>query len=238
MPCTGDGAASWNVPTSRSTMRADGGGCCRRLPRRACFSEILASANPSAPGDRVEGGVDANGDEGYRLRLLEAFLHRQDPGPGGQYADLGSWTGWRVIANPADYRTDPGFLHGALSSFVLNPPDEAKDAYALPLAWQRHGCAMYTQPLVLRFRGLNPGARYTLRCTYLGFFGQQARLTCGDGSVLHDMISTDRKIVTLDMEVPGGAYGSGELELVFEGKDGERGISVAEVWLLREKDSL
>lgn len=200
--------------------------------------EILASANPSAPDDKADGGLDVDGDEGWRIAQIDHLLHRCDPGPGGSYTDLGGWSGWLRIENPTDYATDPAFLHGALTSFILMPPDESKDAYHLPLAWQRNGCAMYMTPLCVSYEGLETDTDYVLRCTYLGFFGQHARLEADDGTVIHDEICTDRQIVTLDFVLPRRCYANGHLGLRFTGHDGERGISVAELWLIKQPKRL
>ena len=196
-------------------------------------NEILASANPSAPGDKA--GILFDSEESYRISLLEALLDRTNPGPGGFYDNMGSWSSWTRIQNPTDYPSDPGFLRGALSSFVMQTPHAAYDAYHMPLAWQWNGCAMYMTPLIVRYEGLDIEAEYLLRVTYLGYFGQHVKLSAANGDcMIHDYIATDRKIMTTDFVLPKASYADGSLELRFTALDGERGVSVAEIWILKQ----
>lgn len=191
-------------------------------------TEILASANPAAPDDKA--GVLFDGDEGYRVELLLRLLNRTNPGPGGFYDNLGSWSSWHRIKDHDRYEEDPGFLHSALSSFVMQPPHDEMDAYDMPLAWQLNACAMYMTPLTVCYDGLDADADYLLRTTYLGYFGQHVKLCAGEIPV-HDYIVTDRQMLTLEFMLPRASYRSGNLELTFTALDGERGISVAEIWI-------
>jgi hypothetical protein len=52
--------------------------------------------------------------------------------------------------------------------------------------------------------------------------------------VIHDYISTDRKMLTTDFVLPKKSYADGTLELRFTALDGERGVSVAEIWILKQ----
>ena len=198
-------------------------------------TEILASANPAAPGDKA--GVLFDGDEAYRIELLWQLLNRTNPGPGGFYDNMGCWSSWHRVRNLEDYAGDPGFLHSALGSFVMQPPHDEMDAYHMPLAWQWNACAMYMTPLTVCYDGLDPEADYLLRTTYLGYFGQHVKLDA-QHCPIHDYIITDRKMMTLDFVLPRKSYETGHLELTFTAYEGERGISVAEIWIIKQPRKL
>jgi hypothetical protein len=221
----------WNARISRSTTRATGATRCPPSRRRASPGNPRQRQSVRAGG---QAGILFDSNEGYRVSLLEALLNRTHPGPGGYYDNMGCWSSWARIQNPTDYASDPGFLKGALSSFVMQPPHAEDDAYCMPLAWQWNGCAMYMTPLVVRYEGLDPEAEYLLRTTYLGYFGQHVKLDASGGCVIHDYISTDRKMLTTDFVLPKKSYADGTLELRFTALDGERGVSVAEIWILKQ----
>lgn len=178
-----------------------------------------------------------SGDEAYRIELLWQLLNRTNPGPGGFYDNLGCWSSWHRIKNLAKYEDDPGFLHSALSSFVMQPPHDDMDAYHMPLAWQWNACAMYMTPLTVCYDGLDPEADYLLRTTYLGYFGQHVKLDA-QGCPIHDYIITDRRMMTLDFILPKKSYETDHLELTFTAYEGERGISVAEIWIIKQPRKL
>ena len=69
-------------------------------------TEILASANPAAPDDKA--GVLFDGDEGYRVELLLRLLNRTNPGPGGFYDNLGSWSSSVSYTHLDVYKRQPG----------------------------------------------------------------------------------------------------------------------------------
>ncbi len=198
--------------------------------------EILASANPSAPGDML--GVIFSGDDEYKCKNIEDLINRTDPGPGGFYDNLGSWASWHRIKDNENYREDPGFLHSALSSFIMQPPHDYQDEFNLPLSWQWQACAMYTKPLVVTYDNLDPEAAYIIRISYAGYFGQHIKLVANENYMIHDYIITDRKFITMEFVLPKETYRNGCLTLSFTALDGERGANVGEIWIIKQPKKL
>lgn len=183
--------------------------------------------------DKGEGTAEQH--ERIRLKALHSLIHRTDPGPGGYYDNLGTWASWKRVRNPQEYEQDPGFLHSALATFTLPPPREDEDVYNLPMAWQVAAATMYSTPLLLGYDCLSPDARYVVRITYSGHFAKHMKLTAGGGKYLiHDFMKVENDFPILEFSVPPQAYSDGTLSLEVSCPDGERGASVAEIWLIKK----
>ena len=154
---------------------------------------------------------------------LNAIVNRTDPGPGGFYDDLGTWSGQlRLVRNSGTYI---GFSYNA----------------AWPVAWWNHAASLYEAPLQIRYTSLDPEARYRLRVVYAGD-SQRAKikLAAGDPAIeVHPMIDKPSPMRPLEFDIPAAATAGGELLLTWRGEEGlggnGRGTTVAEVWLLRRQ---
>lgn len=199
-----------------------------------CFNDIRALKYRDDKGEGTE-----NQHEQLRVKALHDLLQRTNPGPGGFYDNLGTWSSWKRIKNPQDYEKDPGFLHSALATFCLPPPKREEDVYNLPMAWQVHAATMYSTPLLLEYEHLDPQAQYRIKVTYAGHFAKHMKLTADHGKYLiHDFLKVEQDFPILEFNIPAEAYADGTLHLEFSCPDGERGASVAEVWIIKKKTEL
>jgi hypothetical protein len=177
--------------------------------------------------------IRALSDEEDRRRALQGILDWTNPGPGGFYDELGNPAGRPHLAPGAPYAQDPAFLASPLTGF--SRPDAAR------LSWCRHAETLFDAPLVMRYRGLDPEARYRVRVVYAGdAWGRRVRLVAGDGHEVHPLLEKPRPILPLEFEIPPAAILSGELVLAWHGEPGRggngRGCQVAEVWLIRRSE--
>jgi hypothetical protein len=169
--------------------------------------------------------------ERERLAALEALLRWTDPGPGGFYDDLGDPLCRPHLVGGRGFRDDPAFLESALTGF--------SDHFEGPLAWRRHAEALQDAPLLMRYSGLDPGARYRLRVVYAGDSPRtMIRLETGQGIEIHPLIRKESPVRPVEFDLPPQATATGELDLRWSRPPGlggnGRGCQVSEVWLLRK----
>jgi hypothetical protein len=171
------------------------------------------------------------GDEEARVARLVACVHREDPGPGGFYDDLGDPRRQpRLVLGPG-WEKDPGYYASPLPciSRAAIPP-------AAPRAWWHHAQTHYDTPLRMRYPGLDGGAAYKVRVVYGQSEGRKVKLTAGDGHEVHGWLA--KPLQPLEFDVPVAATAGGELTLTWAQEPGQtgagRGCQVAEVWLIRK----
>ncbi len=170
-------------------------------------------------------------DEPARLARLGACVHREDPGPGGFYDDLGDPLRQPHLVRGPGWEKDPGYYLTPLSTISRAgvPP-------ASPRAWWTQTQTHYDTPLRMRYTGLDKGAAYRLRVVYGRAEGRKVRLTAGEGLEVHGW--EGKQLQPLEFDVPAGATARGELTLTWRQEPGQtgagRGCQVAEVWLIRK----
>jgi hypothetical protein len=162
--------------------------------------------------------------EAERLRPLDDVLHWTDPGPGGFYDDLGNPSAQPHLVRGPGFSDDPAFLASALTHFDDRPQGRR--------SWWDQAMALYDAPLVMRYTGLDPAARYRVRAVY---GSGPIRLVANDNSEVHPLLNKPYERVEFDL--PAEAAAGGTLTLRWYGKPGRggpgRGCQVAEVWLLK-----
>jgi hypothetical protein len=171
------------------------------------------------------------GDEPARLARLGACVHREDPGPGGFYDDLGDPLRQPHLVRGPGWEKDPGYYLTPLSTISRAgvPP-------ASPRAWWTQTQTHYDTPLQMRYTGLDKAAVYRLRVVYGRAEGRKVRLTAGEGLEVHGW--EGKQLQPLEFDVPAAATAGGELTLTWRQEPGQtgagRGCQVAEVWLIRK----
>jgi hypothetical protein len=98
--------------------------------------------------------------------------------------------------------------------------------------------SLHEQPLHMRYRGLDPAARYALRVVYSGDAQKRRiRMAAGDAIEIHGFIAKKDPPEPVEFDVPQAATRGGELLLTWTQEPGlggnGRGCQVAEVWLIR-----
>lgn len=180
--------------------------------------------------------------EPARLAELNTILHRENPGPGGIYVNLGTPAGWARVKAGNQWASDPGSLHSPRISFgvgllgeewVHTLDQKGIKGQVTPLAWMNQLNALYETPLVLVFDQLNPALRYRLRVAYTGRYRSRTKLVAED-NLIHDFLQTGR-VPLHEFDIPVAATQDGVLELTWTCPEGERGPQVAEIWLLPQE---
>jgi hypothetical protein len=72
--------------------------------------------------------IRAEQDETARLQLIDKVLNRTNPGPGGFYDNMGSFSSMKRIANPIPWEEDPGTLKSPRIAFYYSQPTRAGGA--------------------------------------------------------------------------------------------------------------
>lgn len=193
-------------------------------------------------------------DEAECLQELQLLLHRTDPGEGGYYDQFGTPESMKRLIVDNDWASDPGFLHTA---FVETDTDSTRSneekslctdryhlwtvshrTYALPEAWLSRARTIYRTPLVIRYDGLDPEARYTIKLTYIDSFRElKYRLTAGEGIVIHETIGPrprEKFDPTFEFPLPPAAYAKGVLTLSLTSTDKLGGVNLSEIWIRKQ----
>ena len=172
--------------------------------------------------------------EERRLKAIEEIVNWTNPGPGGFYDDLGNLTRQPHLVRGPGFGHDPMFRESSLVGFGLQG-----DYLVNPVSWWRHAESLYDAPLNMRYRGLDPIARYRLRVVYAGDSPTpKIRLLAGDGTEIHPFLARPVPFRPLEFDIPPEATVGGELRLTWRREPGlggnGRGCQVAEVWLLKQ----
>jgi len=166
-----------------------------------------------------------------QIQAVEEVLNRTNPGPGGNYDDLGDIARPSRLARGLGSVEDPELRKSVLIGHRFPLPAE------IPLAWKRWAEALFDAPLRLHYAALDPQARYKVRVVYAGDAPHvKIRLVCEGGPEIHPLIAKPQPPAPLEFDVPPEATASGELTLAWTREPGlggnGRGAQVAEVWLL------
>jgi hypothetical protein len=175
-------------------------------------------------------------DEKARLAGIDAIVNWENPGPGGFYDDLGNPANMPHLVRGPGYPTDPAFLESSLVAFQA---ERGRPEAPLRNSWIRYAAALNDAPLEMRYRDLDPAARYRVRVTYGGErTSARIRMVAGNGIEVHPFRAKDFPPRPVEFAVPEEATGGGTLTLRWEKEPGGggpgRGLEIAEVWLIRD----
>jgi hypothetical protein len=173
--------------------------------------------------------------ESDRLKAIARIVWWEDAGRGGFYDDLGNPDKQPHLVQPASFADDPGFLRSPFTGFargqqVINQ-------------WRRSSAngaeTFYDTPVEMRYKGLDPAARYRIRVVYGGEQGplRTIGLTANGTIEIHPPRKIEKLDEPLEFDIPVEATRSGELALRWSKPAGlggnGRGCHVAEVWLMK-----
>ena len=189
-------------------------------------------------------------DEGQRLEAIARLLNWENPGEGGMYVCLGRMEDFRRHVVPAmSWEEDPG---------RIRTPQMTHDPYGMlitmrnqrgwvgerpiRLNWIRRARVLYGTPLVVRFDGLDPQARYCLQVTYpdflLGNAPERADVNLYAGTrLIHSSVtkpSGDGDPV-YRYALPAQSYQDGTLTLTWQVYGWLLSLAVSEIWIIREE---
>ena len=172
--------------------------------------------------------------EAERLKAIDKVVNRTNPGPGGFYDNMGSHSSMHRIVNDVAWEDDPGTLRSPRIAFYYKV-DRSSDK-EFPLAWKNQACVIYETPLRLFYDNLDPTAKYKIRVAYTGRRGKKIRLVANDVYHIHGLLDTLEPPIR-EFDIPVEATSGGKLELLWDCGEGHRGSQVAEIWLIRHKDT-
>ncbi len=180
------------------------------------------------------------GEEGKRLKGIDSLLHRTDAGKGGLYIHFGTPSSKPFVLPGAGWEKDPGGLLSPLVNFGVGTKEDewvheirpqGFGGQIVPKAWMTQVGTLYEQPLQIHFKKLDPNGLYRIRIAYTGRFRSRIKLTA-NGKLVHDVLQTgEQPLYTFDL--PDGSVKDGQLTLTFSCPEGEQGVQVSEIWLLR-----
>jgi hypothetical protein len=161
--------------------------------------------------------------EAGRLKRIDEIVNWTDPGPGGFYDDAGNPSRQPHLVRGRGADSDPAFFETVATVF--------EDKLTLRKSWWDQSMGHYDLPVVFRYAGLDPSARYSIRVVYGA--GPLHLVANGDLEV-HPFLT--RPYERLEYPIPPEATAGGNLELRWLGQPGRggngRGCQVAEVWLI------
>jgi hypothetical protein len=168
-------------------------------------------------------------DSATQLERVAMLADWENPGPGSFYDDLGNATKQPHLVPGKPWADDPGFVDSPQDEFSMSPNPPLP---TMRLSWLDQAQTLYRASLEMRYKGLDPDARYTLRVTYAGRFKAKMTLTANGAYVIHGPAGAVDPAAPQEFSIPREATRGGTLELRWEKTEG-RGCQVAEVWLLR-----
>lgn len=234
-----------------------------RNPERGAMLDWLDQAVNDRPW--LEQRFDAilvMDEEAAQLAAIEQILNWTDPGPGGFYDNLGAVGEFSHVVYQRTWEDDPSACRTARVAFINYKADQAairaaasqaeadnmvfKEEVArlagayrgrqeLRMSWQSQMTTLYGTPLKLRYEGLDPEARYTLRVTYAGRFRPTMILTLNDEYCVHGPVPQPDPVWPVEYYIPREQTRSGTLDVEWNLVDG-RGCMVAEVWLIKASE--
>jgi len=175
-------------------------------------------------------------DEGGRQAALTEILRRTDPGPGGFYDDLGDPARQPHLLPGAGWRKDPGFF--ATPQVGFN--DRLNEGRPLPRASWTAAESLYTATIQMRYKELDPSARYKVRVIY-GRYKNSGKIRLvanepGGPQEIHGWLK--KECEPLEFNIPPASTADGELTLTWQPEPDRGGngrvMEVAEVWLIKK----
>jgi len=173
--------------------------------------------------------IRARGHEADRLAGIDEILNWTNPGPGGFYDDLGKVNVQPHLARGMGFEKDPQFWRSSLLGFAYVPGGR--------ISWMDYAEALHEQPLEMRYKNLDPKARYKVRVVYAGDMAREVRMEA-DTIEVHPLIKKPVPVQPLEFDIPAQATVDGELTLRWHRRPGlggnGRGAQVAELWLIKK----
>jgi hypothetical protein len=162
-------------------------------------------------------------------RLLQ-LTNWKNAGPGGFYDDLADPANRPHLVTSTSFYADPGHMSSARLGFEEDDMER--------IQWSRFLETLYDTPLMMKYAGLDPAAKYRLKFVYSPDSPQfKVRLQAGNGTDIHGLMTKPKPNRPLEFDIPAGAIKDGVLELVWTREPGAggngRGCGVSEVWLMK-----
>ena len=161
------------------------------------------------------------------LADIDKILNYEDPGPGGFYDNLGVVGAQPHLVRQKTWQQDPGFVHSPIEWLDHKPGSDRRGSQLT------HATCRYGTPLLMRWEQLDHDAAYHINVVYHGPFGPQFTCKTDDGYLIHGSRgNTDSTAVSYG--IPQAATSDGVLQLQWQLTNEVRGVSVTEIWLIKD----
>jgi len=161
------------------------------------------------------------------LADIEKILNYEDAGPGGFYDNLGVAGTQPHLVRQKTWQQDPGFVYSPIEWLDHKPGSSRRHSQLT------HATCRYDTPLLMRWEGLDRSARYHIKVVYRGPFGPQFTCRTDDGYLIHGSRGNTNSTPVL-YSIPQAAIRDGVLGLQWQLTNQVRGVSVTEIWLIKD----
>ena len=160
------------------------------------------------------------------LADIRKIIDYEDPGPGGFCDDLGVVGHQPHLIRQKSWAEDPGFVRSPIEWVDHDPGSDRRHSQ------MTHALCRYGTPLQMRWTGLDRQAQYGIRVVYSGPFTPEVICETDDGRLIHGPRS-NTGVAPAAYPIPQASTQDGELGLRWKLANNARGVSVAEIWLVK-----
>ncbi|MHC4864388.1 MAG: beta-N-acetylhexosaminidase family protein [Planctomycetota bacterium] len=157
---------------------------------------------------------------------LKKIINYEDPGPGGFYDNLGDPGRQPHLVRQKTWDQDPGFVYSPIEWVDSDPGSDRRHSQLT------HAVCRYDTPLLMRWQQLDPAATYHIKVVYRGPFDPQFTCKTDDGRLIHG-VRGNTQALPAEYPIPPAATRDGVLELRWQLENQVRGVSVTEIWLIK-----
>lgn len=161
------------------------------------------------------------------LSDIDAVLNYEDAEPGGFYDNLGAQGKQPHLVRQMTWQEDPGFVHSPIEWNDHSPGSHLRQSQLC------HATCRYDTPLLMRWEGLDPTATYHIEVVYLGPFGPKSMCETDDGYLIHGPRGNSGT-TPVSYGIPSASTSDGVLQLQWQLTNVVRGVSVTEIWLIKD----
>jgi hypothetical protein len=161
------------------------------------------------------------------LADIRKLIDYEDPGPGGFYDNLGVVGQQPHLIRQKSWAEDPGFVRSPIEWVDHDPGSDRRHSQ------MTHALCRYGTPLQMRWTGLDQQARYGIKVVYRGPFTPEIICETEDGRLIHGPRG-NTGAVAASYRIPQASTRDGELGLRWKLANNVRGVSVSEIWLVKD----
>jgi hypothetical protein len=169
-------------------------------------------------------------DEAAQMAHIGRIVNWQDAGPGGFYDNLGVEGAQPHLVRQQQWEDDPGYVYSPIEHHRHEPNSTFRQS------WLVSALTRYDTPLLMRYEGLDPQAKYRARVVYSGPYETVTRLLADGQYEIHGPLEQPKPMRPLEFSIPENAVADGNLNLQWQLMNLRRGVGVGEVWLIKEQE--
>jgi hypothetical protein len=158
---------------------------------------------------------------------IEKIINYEDAGPGGFYDNLGVAGEQPHLVRQKPWQEDPGFVYSPIEWVDSKAGSDRRHSQLT------HAVCRYDTPLLMRWEELDSAATYHIKVVYRGPFGPQFTCTTDEGLLVHG-VRGNTESEPVSYSIPPAATRDGVLGLEWQLANQVRGVSVTEIWLIKD----